>query len=214
LQVSRYPPSELHGAFGEPFELLDSSVEQHSTPWGSPQQFVYCFCRRATSSFRTLEARFRPFKFHPTRHQPQPPTWLAGSQGHRWRLRRQFAGENPRMCDSGSPPADSEVRTAGWCLIREASSPQPSSELKGAAGHRCAAANAASIAGDCPEWVAMEVSPQGVVCVCVCVCVCESSSVDSGSSRCPGAPRPAAAVAQSLKQGLRDLPAPAVPAVP
>lgn len=49
LQVSRYAPSELHGVFGEPFELLASSVEQHTTPWGSPQQFVYCYCRRARS---------------------------------------------------------------------------------------------------------------------------------------------------------------------
>lgn len=51
LQVSRYAPSELHGTFGAPFELLDSSVEQHTTPWGSPQQFVYCYCRRANSQF-------------------------------------------------------------------------------------------------------------------------------------------------------------------
>jgi len=49
LQVSRYAPSELHGTFGKPFELLGSSVEQHTTPWGSPQQFVYCYCRRAMS---------------------------------------------------------------------------------------------------------------------------------------------------------------------
>ena len=49
LQVSRYAPSELHGVFGEPFELLASSVEQHTTPWGSPQQFVYCYCRRAST---------------------------------------------------------------------------------------------------------------------------------------------------------------------
>ena len=49
LQVSRYAPSELHGAFGEPFELLGSSVERHTTPRGAPQQFVYCYCRRARS---------------------------------------------------------------------------------------------------------------------------------------------------------------------
>ena len=49
LQVSRYAPNELHGAFGEPFELLGSSIELHTTPWGSPQQFVYCYCRRAAS---------------------------------------------------------------------------------------------------------------------------------------------------------------------
>ena len=46
LPVSRYAPPELHGAFGEPFELIESSVEVHVTPWGAPQQFVYCFCRR------------------------------------------------------------------------------------------------------------------------------------------------------------------------
>ena len=50
LQVCKYSPSELHGIFGESFELLDSSIEQHTTPWGSQQQFVYCYCRRAASS--------------------------------------------------------------------------------------------------------------------------------------------------------------------
>lgn len=47
LPVSRYAPGELHGVFGEPFQLIDSSVDVHTTPSGSPQQFVYCFCRRA-----------------------------------------------------------------------------------------------------------------------------------------------------------------------
>jgi SAM-dependent methyltransferase len=47
LQVSRYAPNELHGTFGDPFELLGSSVEEHTTPWGARQQFVYCYCRRA-----------------------------------------------------------------------------------------------------------------------------------------------------------------------
>lgn len=49
LPVSRYSAGELHDTFGEPFQLLDSSVEQHTTPWGTRQQFVYCFCRRAAS---------------------------------------------------------------------------------------------------------------------------------------------------------------------
>jgi SAM-dependent methyltransferase len=47
LPVSRCSAGELHGTFGEPFQLLDSSVEQHTTPWGTRQQFAYCFCRRA-----------------------------------------------------------------------------------------------------------------------------------------------------------------------
>jgi len=46
LPVSRYSASQLHGSFGEPFQLVESSVEVHRTPWGTPQQFVYCFCRR------------------------------------------------------------------------------------------------------------------------------------------------------------------------
>lgn len=48
LPISRYSTDELHGAFGDPFQLLDSSVELHTTPWGSTQQFVYCFCRRGS----------------------------------------------------------------------------------------------------------------------------------------------------------------------
>jgi SAM-dependent methyltransferase len=47
LPVSRYSPEELHSTFGEHFKLLDHSVELHSTPWGSRQQFVYCLCRRS-----------------------------------------------------------------------------------------------------------------------------------------------------------------------
>lgn len=47
LPVSRYAPNELHGSFGTPFRLIDSRVDLHTTPNGLPQQFVYCFCRRA-----------------------------------------------------------------------------------------------------------------------------------------------------------------------
>ena len=47
LPVSRYAANDLHGMFGEAFRLLDSSVDMHTTPSGLPQQFVYCFCRRA-----------------------------------------------------------------------------------------------------------------------------------------------------------------------
>lgn len=47
LPVSKYSAEELHGTFGEPFQLIDSALEQHTTPSGAQQQFVYCFCRRA-----------------------------------------------------------------------------------------------------------------------------------------------------------------------
>jgi SAM-dependent methyltransferase len=45
LPVMRYAPEELHGTFGEQFRLVDNSVDIHTTPSGSSQEFVYCFCR-------------------------------------------------------------------------------------------------------------------------------------------------------------------------
>lgn len=45
LDVVRYDADSLHGEFGPKFRLLDSVTEQHETPWGAPQQFMYCFCR-------------------------------------------------------------------------------------------------------------------------------------------------------------------------
>lgn len=45
LDVVRYDAEHLHGEFGPKFRLLDSVTELHETPWGTPQQFLYCFCR-------------------------------------------------------------------------------------------------------------------------------------------------------------------------
>jgi 2-polyprenyl-3-methyl-5-hydroxy-6-metoxy-1,4-benzoquinol methylase len=45
LEVVRYDAGNLHGEFGPKFRLLDSVTEVHETPWGTPQQFIYCFCR-------------------------------------------------------------------------------------------------------------------------------------------------------------------------
>jgi SAM-dependent methyltransferase len=44
LDVVRYDPASLHGAFGARFELVDHVTEAHETPWGTVQQFVYCYC--------------------------------------------------------------------------------------------------------------------------------------------------------------------------
>ncbi len=44
LPVVRYEPGALHAQFGEHFELLDHLTEQHRTPAGAIQQFVYCHC--------------------------------------------------------------------------------------------------------------------------------------------------------------------------
>ena len=48
LPVARYGADELHDQFGGTFRLVESSTSVHTTPWGSPQQFVYCFCRLET----------------------------------------------------------------------------------------------------------------------------------------------------------------------
>lgn len=44
LPVARYSHAQLHGAFGPAFELLEHASEEHKTPWGSIQHFVYCHC--------------------------------------------------------------------------------------------------------------------------------------------------------------------------
>jgi ubiquinone/menaquinone biosynthesis C-methylase UbiE len=44
LPVVRYGPGQLHAQFGGQFELLDQVVEEHRTPAGTVQQFVYCHC--------------------------------------------------------------------------------------------------------------------------------------------------------------------------
>ena len=44
LPVARYDSEQLHGEFGPAFELLEHTSEEHKTPWGSIQHFVYCHC--------------------------------------------------------------------------------------------------------------------------------------------------------------------------
>ena len=44
LDVARYSPEDLHAQFGEAFRLLRSVHENHVTPWGATQSFVYCVC--------------------------------------------------------------------------------------------------------------------------------------------------------------------------
>lgn len=45
LEVMRYSPEGLHAEFGASFLLLDSVRENHRTPSGLTQAFVYCLCR-------------------------------------------------------------------------------------------------------------------------------------------------------------------------
>jgi 2-polyprenyl-3-methyl-5-hydroxy-6-metoxy-1,4-benzoquinol methylase len=45
LEVVRYDAESLHREFGVHFRLLGSSTELHQTPFGTTQQFLYCYCR-------------------------------------------------------------------------------------------------------------------------------------------------------------------------
>ncbi len=45
LDVARYSPEAMHAEFGRGFRLLDSEREEHRTPSGVVQSFVYCLCR-------------------------------------------------------------------------------------------------------------------------------------------------------------------------
>jgi 2-polyprenyl-3-methyl-5-hydroxy-6-metoxy-1,4-benzoquinol methylase len=45
LDVARYNAESLHREFGVHFRLLESSRELHRTPFGTTQQFLYCYCR-------------------------------------------------------------------------------------------------------------------------------------------------------------------------
>ncbi len=47
LPVMRYSPTELHGQFGPSFSLLKQEREEHHTPSGATQKFIYCYCRVA-----------------------------------------------------------------------------------------------------------------------------------------------------------------------
>jgi SAM-dependent methyltransferase len=46
LPVARYDAQGIHATFGDVFEKVGEANEQHQTPWGATQSFVYCFCRR------------------------------------------------------------------------------------------------------------------------------------------------------------------------
>lgn len=46
LPVIRYSAAEVHATFGDAFRLVEHVEEQHHTPWGTEQEFVYCLCVR------------------------------------------------------------------------------------------------------------------------------------------------------------------------
>ncbi len=49
LPVMRYSASQLHAEFGEAFTVVSHERELHHTPFGTSQQFTYCYCRKSAS---------------------------------------------------------------------------------------------------------------------------------------------------------------------
>jgi SAM-dependent methyltransferase len=49
LPVMRYSATQLHAEFGEAFTLVSHEREAHHTPFGTTQQFTYCYCRKSAS---------------------------------------------------------------------------------------------------------------------------------------------------------------------
>ena len=45
LDVVRYDAESLHDEFGVRFRLVESSKELHRTPFGTTQQFLFCYCK-------------------------------------------------------------------------------------------------------------------------------------------------------------------------
>lgn len=45
LDVSRFTSEGIHAEFGRQFQKVGEDTELHDTPWGSQQEFVYCYCR-------------------------------------------------------------------------------------------------------------------------------------------------------------------------
>ena len=50
LNVVRYDAGTLHAEFGPKFDLVESRQEIHETPFGTTQQFVYCYCTVESST--------------------------------------------------------------------------------------------------------------------------------------------------------------------
>jgi ubiquinone/menaquinone biosynthesis C-methylase UbiE len=49
LPVMRYNADTLHAEFGIAFNLLRHEKEEHHTPLGTVQKFIYCYCRKSFS---------------------------------------------------------------------------------------------------------------------------------------------------------------------
>jgi hypothetical protein len=54
IDVVRYSPESIHAEFGEEFKLQTCFNEEHVTPFGTTQEFTYCYCRRSDQTKEEL----------------------------------------------------------------------------------------------------------------------------------------------------------------
>jgi SAM-dependent methyltransferase len=45
IEIVKYDDVLLHNEFGTRFKLVESAIEQHQTPFGTPQQILCCYCK-------------------------------------------------------------------------------------------------------------------------------------------------------------------------
>jgi 2-polyprenyl-3-methyl-5-hydroxy-6-metoxy-1,4-benzoquinol methylase len=57
LDVIRYDAESLYDQFGVRFRLVESSKELHRTPFGTTQQFLFCYCERNAINSNTQNVR-------------------------------------------------------------------------------------------------------------------------------------------------------------
>jgi ubiquinone/menaquinone biosynthesis C-methylase UbiE len=50
LQIVRYSPQDLRAQFDAAFSLVEHQYEEHATPFGTMQRFVYCHFQRRSAS--------------------------------------------------------------------------------------------------------------------------------------------------------------------
>jgi SAM-dependent methyltransferase len=77
LPVARYSARELHGQFGRDFRLIESRREEHVTPQGVRQSFVYCLCRYEPGARPVSGEHKEPEPQQADRHADDLPEALA-----------------------------------------------------------------------------------------------------------------------------------------
>lgn len=71
LPVVRYSPASLHHEFDGGFNLIQSVSEQHVTPSGQTQSFIYCLCQFVPNAIKSRPQDRRRSRGRRLRRQPR-----------------------------------------------------------------------------------------------------------------------------------------------